>query len=49
MKKYLVGVISGLAGVLALKIAYRKGVKDGFKFTTKVIELCQSEEETEES
>ena len=49
MKKYLIGALSGLAGVLALKIAYRKGVKDGFKFTTNLTELLLSEEETEES
>lgn len=48
MSKYLIGALSGLAGMLALKIAYRKGVKDGFKFTTALTELVQSEE-TEES
>lgn len=45
MNKYLVGVISGLAGVLALKIAYRKGVKDGVKFSEKLAELIFSEDE----
>lgn len=45
MNKYLVGVISGLAGVLALKIAYRKGVKDGVKFSKNLAELILSEDE----
>ena len=47
MRKYLIGALGGLAGMLALKIAYRKGVKDGFKFTTRLTELFQSEEDGE--
>ena len=46
MNKYLAGVISGLVGVLALKIAYRKGVKDGFKFTKSLTELLEEDEES---
>ena len=49
MKKYLVGVISALAGVLVLKLAYRKGVKDGAKFTMSLTELLATEEDEEES
>lgn len=47
MKKYLIGALCSLTGMLALKIAYRKGVKDGFKFTTQLTELIQSEEDEE--
>ena len=35
--------------MLALKIAYRKGVKDGYKFTVKLTALLQNEEEMRES
>ena len=47
MNKYLVGAISGLIGMLALKVAYRKGVKDGVKFSKNLAELIFTEDEEE--
>lgn len=47
MSKYLIGAIGGLAGMLALKIAYRKGVKDGVKFSKNLAELILCEEDEE--
>lgn len=47
MNKYLVGAIGSIVGMLALKVAYRKGVKDGVKFTKNLVDLLDSEDEEE--
>lgn len=47
MNKYLVGAIGGIIGMLALKVAYRKGVKDGVKFAKGLVDLINDEDEEE--
>ena len=50
MKKYLVGMFGALAGVLALKVAHRRGFKDGVKTSLSFMKFMEEQnEKTEES
>lgn len=45
MKKYLVGAIGGIASMLVFKLVYRKGVRDGIKFSEGLVELISEVDE----